>query len=119
MFTKRTFGTLSAASFAASSSATFSSIGTSIGSRVDRRPPRAFHRRDRRELDGGASARRSRARESRGLLRVPSRTPSFVMVLVAANPHDPSTSARTPMPYDSESLTPVTWRSRVAMTWRR
>ena len=34
-------------------------------------------------------------------------------------PTSRSTSVRTPMPYDSVSLTPVTCRSRVAIDWRR
>src|SRR5918996_468815 len=41
------------------------------------------------------------------------------MSLVAANPQEPLTRARTPMPYDSASLTPVTCRSRVLTNWRR
>ena len=42
-----------------------------------------------------------------------------VIVLVAANPQLPSTSVRTPSPYDSLSLTLATCRSRVAMNCRR
>jgi hypothetical protein len=39
----------------------------------------------------------------------------LVIVLVAANPQQPSTSVLTPSPYDSLSLMPMTLRSRVAM----
>ena len=41
------------------------------------------------------------------------------MLLVAAKPHAPFTIVRTPIPYDSESETPVICRSRVLIDWRR
>src|SRR5688572_33091168 len=46
-------------------------------------------------------------------------TPSRVISLVAANPHEPFTRVRTPTPYDSLSATPLTERSRVLIFWRR
>ena len=111
-FTKRTPGTFSAASFVAKSSATFSSMGTSMGSRVTG----VIHV----PLTTGAAANSTgrfctvlAAREMRAASRAAFTTPSVVMLLVAAKPHDPLTSVRTPMPYDSESATPVMRRSRV------
>ncbi len=75
--TKRTLGTLSAASLAASSSAIFSSIGTSSGSRANGRHPGAGHRRDRRELDAAlphdARGPRHGGRVARGALRAGAR----------------------------------------------
>jgi hypothetical protein len=59
------------------------------------------------------------ARESRAASRATLATPSVVSTLVAAKPHAPFTSVRTPMPYDSPSDTPVIWRSRVLMFWLR
>ena len=59
------------------------------------------------------------ARAMRAASRAAFTTPSFVIVLVAANPHEPFTSVRTPMPYDSQSVTPVICRSRVLIDCRR
>ncbi len=53
------------------------------------------------------------AREMRAASRAVSCTASRVSSLVAAKPQEPSTSVRTPMPYDSVSLTLVICRSRV------
>ena len=115
---KRMVGTLSAASLAAKSSAIFSSSGTSIGSRrtgVIQVPVTG--------LTGASSTRcRRTMRAARDMATASAAArcaPSRVIVLVAANPQLPSTSVRTPNPYDSLSLTPVTWRSRVEIDWRR
>jgi hypothetical protein len=117
-FTKRTPGTFSAASFAAKSRATFSSMGTSIGSRVTG----VIHVPLTAGAGASSTGRRCTALAARAM-RADSRaaftTPSFVMVLVAANPHEPFTRLRMPMPYDSESATPVMRRSRVLTDWRR
>jgi hypothetical protein len=59
------------------------------------------------------------ARAMRAASRAVFTTPSFVMLLVAAKPHEPLTSVRMPMPYDSESATPVIRRSRVLTPCRR
>ena len=110
--------TASAASLVRSSSAIFSSSGTSIGSvrtGVIQVPCTGVT---------GASSTRclSTARaafDSTMASSAACRAPSGVIALVAAKPQQPSTSVRTPSPYDSLSLTPVTWRSRVEMFWRR
>ena len=115
---KRTVGTFSAASLAASSSAIFSSSGTSSGSRrigVIHVPVTG--------LTGASSTRCLRtmraARDMAAASAAARWAPARVIVLVAAKPQLPSTSVRTPRPYDSLSLTPDTWRSRVAMDCRR
>src|SRR5688572_4285676 len=117
-FTKRTPLARIAASLAERSSATLSSIGTSTGSVCTgvRQVPTTG-------CTGASSTGRfcalRAARAMRAASRAASCTASRVIWLVAANPHDPFTSARTPMPYDSESLTAVTCRSRVATNCRR
>ena len=102
----RIFATLSAASFVANSSATFVSIGTSIGSFTTG----VIHVPLAGATGASSTGRRIvlfAARERRTASRAQRATASFVIVAVDANPHAPSTSVRTPIPYDSESVTPV------------
>ena len=118
--TLRTPFTLSADSLAAKSSATLSVIATLNGSVSIG----LFH--SPTWLPGvGASctgrnwlARLARACSSAA--RVALATESLSRRLVAAKPHAPSTSVRTPSPKVSVSLTPCTMRSRVfTFCWRR
>jgi hypothetical protein len=115
---KRTSLTLSAASLAASRSATFSSTGTSMGSTSTgvRQVPLAG------VTGASVTGRRCARRAARAVATASAaarRTPALLTSCVAEKPQAPSTSARTPTPKLSVSLTLVTWRSRVAMACRR
>ena len=95
-----------------------SSSGTSIGSRrtgVIHVPCTG--------VTGASSTRRfctvRAARDRTAASRAAFCAPARVIVLVAAKPQQPLISVRTPSPYDSLSLTPVTCRSRVLIVWRR
>ena len=105
--TNRTFLTFNAASLAARSSAILSSIGTSSGSRLAGVIQVPFT-----GVTGASSTFRAcTARAARDMTMASSAAlcaPARVMALVAAKPQQPLTSVRTPRPYDSLSVTPVT-----------
>jgi hypothetical protein len=111
--TKRAPLTLSAAAFAASSSATFSSTGTSNGSTLIglRQVPPGV-----RSFGASTTGRTSDGRLARACAtasRATRTTSSGVTSRLAAKPHAPSTSTRTPNPDVSLSTIPCTRCSRV------
>ncbi len=110
--TNRTPWTPSAAAFARNSRSAFSSMGTSNGSvscGVTQRPS-GTAATGASVVSAGATS--SLARAIATASRAARATASRVNSRVAVNPHDPLTSARTPMPYDSLLLTPVIRSSR-------
>ena len=107
--------TLSAASLACNSSATCSSIGTSNGSMraLERHVPLGVG-----ETGASVTGRRCATRLAFACATASfavRATSSRVRSLVAANPHDPPTSTRMPMPNVSLSPRPSTRVSRVLM----
>ena len=117
--TKRAPDTFSAASLAARRSATFSSMATSNGSCwiADRQVPRWLPGTGA-SVTGRTSAARL-ARACATACRATRATSSRVRSRLAAKPHAPSTSARTPKPSVSLSTSACTRRSRVTIDWLR